>query len=198
MGTRIKLLVTLLTAMTTLSGSGICFGQTLDCAQFRTELERKKQLLIEYTAALSKLDLKGDRVMVTLLNHKIEELRGEIQESERSRNCLEDPTVTSSRAGVGRVRSDEAAFAGTSCADLRKLLIQLLRKNYSLERRRWSVLSAMSTEEMTEFQETLDSLRNVRALLKAKCLPQPPHNSNNNRKKKQGGPRQHPSPQGDQ
>ncbi len=194
MGTRTKLLLTVLMVTVILPVEALCSGPTADCTAFRRELDLKKQLLTEYTAALPKLDLKGDRVMVSLLNHKIDELRREIEESEKTGNCLEDRTAPPAKAALGPVRSDDALFSGKSCRDLRNILIQLLRKSFSLERRRFSMLSEMSTEEITELQEIRDSLRSVRALLKTKCPPQPSGESEKSRR----GPHRRSAPRGDE
>jgi hypothetical protein len=173
MGIQTKLVLMVITVVVALPVAAICFGQSRDCTDVRRELERNRHLLTEYKAALSKLELDGDRVMVTLLNHKIRDLRRQIEKGENSADCTDDPTVSSREAGLSRVRSDEALISHKSCGDLRNILVQLLRKSYVLERRRFSMFSEMSTQEVTELQEIRDSLRTVRAMLKAKCPPQP-------------------------
>gem|GEM_PF-2968222 len=167
---RARILVTLVLAVAfALAAVEWSAAQQQDCARFQQELKRKKLLLADYYNALEKLDSRGDRVVVSVLTHKIEELTREIGDAEKTSDCAPGPKAIRASSGMSPMKSDDGKFATKSCAELKNLLIRLLQKDYALKRRRGSMLSEMSPEELAELRDTTDSLRSVRASLRSKC-----------------------------
>jgi hypothetical protein len=138
------------------------------CKEIRKELEVKKRQMLNYAGAVKKLNDLNDAPIVTLLNHKIAELADQIDKMDAElRECS---TLAESESEINPVRSiTDEPYRSKSCGELRRMLVQLLRKFHSLKRRESSLFSELSQLEKTELESANDELAKVRNALKSRC-----------------------------
>lgn len=156
------------------------------CAEVVKTLEQNTMRLKEYATALQNAHRDKDFQLITVLNNQIDETLKQVRVGEAELlNC--PSTASGPGLGISSVKSQDTKFAETSCDELKKKHIQLLRKFNSLSRRRQSVLSELSPEERIEFRETEDSLKAVESELNKRCGPPPAPKPFQRKPKSSGG-----------
>ncbi len=166
------LFVILVLSYFVLGGPLILFSQG-ECDKSLRELEQKKKLLVEYEEALQKFLKEKDEKLLSVLRHKVVDLSQQIMVLEAAvANC---PGVRKSAVGEGlsSIKSDEEKYATKSCGDLRRMLVQLIRKINSLKRREASLFSDLNPLERSELRDANEELALVKSILKARCADIP-------------------------
>jgi hypothetical protein len=64
---------------------------------------------------------------------------------------------------------DEDHYPHLTCAEVRRHLLQLIRKTTQLKRKQTGLLSELTSAERTELQEALDDTKKVRDTLRKRC-----------------------------
>ena len=138
------------------------------CAEIAKNLEQNSFRLKEYAGALQKAHKDRDFQLITVLNGQIDETLKQIRVGEAELlNC--PATRAHDGPAISSVKSQDTKFADSSCGELKKKYIQLLRKYHSLARRQQSVLSELSADEKVELRITEDSMTAVDLELKKRC-----------------------------
>jgi hypothetical protein len=136
------------------------------CAVIAKSLDQKKQQLGDYFEALKKLHSERDARLLEVLNFKIGDLSEQIRSLEAE---MAGCPGRNTGEGLSAIKSDEDQYATKSCDDLRKMLLQLLRKTASLKRREKSLFSELTTTEKAELQDANRELQIVKSELKKRC-----------------------------
>jgi hypothetical protein len=157
------------------------------CAAVRKDLELKREQLAEYFVALDKFRDRGESELESLLKHKINDLLDRIKKAEEVTDCIHSGASATTEA-ISPVKTDASEYVTKSCAELRTMLVQLLRKTKSLKRREHSTFSELTQAEKTTLQESEGELRTVTTVLKARCLRDADAGSARDRKKRKGHP----------
>jgi hypothetical protein len=138
------------------------------CEGLRKDLELKRQQLAQYLVTLDKFQGKGEAELESLLKYKINELLDNINNAEELTDCSGWPgSVT--HEGMSPVKTDSGEYVTKSCAELRIMLLQLLRKSKALKRREHSSFSELTPVEKAVLQECEREFRTVNTILKARC-----------------------------
>jgi hypothetical protein len=136
------------------------------CSVISKSLEQKKRQLGDYFEALKRLHNERDARLLEVLNFKIADLSEQIRGLEvEMAGCPRGNTGE----GLSAIKSDEDQYATKSCEDLRKMLLQGLRRTASLKRREKSLFSELTTAEKAELQEANRELQIVKSELKKRC-----------------------------
>jgi hypothetical protein len=154
--------------------SAIFFPQSVTaadngCEALRKDLELTRGQLVGYLGALDHFRDKGDAQMESVLKQKINELLDKINSAEEVTDCAQ-VTAPEALEGISPVKTDAGEYVTKSCAELRTMLVQLLRKTKSLKRREHSTFSELTPAEKTILQESDRELRTVNTILKARCV----------------------------
>jgi hypothetical protein len=155
-------------AVTAISFSQLVLAERKDCEALRKDLEFKRGQLAEYLVTLDKFREKGDPKLESLLRYKINELLVQINEAEEVTGCaqVKEPEAPE---GMSPVKTDAGEYVTKSCAELRTMLVQLLRRATPLKRREHSTFSELTPAEKTVMRESFRELRMVTTILKARC-----------------------------
>lgn len=143
------------------------------CQNLKLALERKKQLIAEYSSALERYREKSDHALVALLDHKISDLLEQIIHDEKAlANCSKNASVAQPE-GLSPVKTETNEYMGKSCEELKALLVQVLRTTSPLKRRDKSMFSALSAAEKEMLEEADSQRKVILSVLKTKCMPPP-------------------------
>jgi hypothetical protein len=157
------------------------------CAALRKDLELKRGQLAEYFVALDKFRDTGESELESVLKHKINDLQDRINRAEEVTDCAQRQ-ASATTEGISPVKSDGGEHVTKTCAELRTMLVQLLRKTKSLKRREHSTFSELTPAEKTTLQESERELKTVTTILKARCARDAGAGSVRDRKKRKGNP----------
>jgi hypothetical protein len=157
------------------------------CAALRKDLELKREQLAEYFVTLDKFRDRGESELESVLKHKINDLLDRIKKAEEVTDCAQRE-VSATAEGISPVKTDASEYVTKTCAELRTMLVQLLRKTKSLKRREHSTFSELTQAEKTTLQESEGELRAVTTVLKARCVRDADAGSVRDRKKRKGNP----------
>lgn len=146
------------------------YSQDESCDKIRQDLEQKRLEVASYSESVQKLIAAGDTSTATLLNKKIEDsLNWILYLEERLRQCSPGNITSSGNLPTGSVKTDELKCQGKECNDLRKSMLQLLRKKNSLIRRVNSVFSELTVEDRAVLRVTEQEIKEVQECLKKNC-----------------------------
>jgi hypothetical protein len=142
------------------------------CDEIRRELAVKKRQMVNYSGAVKKLNDHNDAPIVGLLNHKITELADQINKMDAElRECS---ALSESESEISQVKvAQEDLYGAKSCGELRRMLVQLIRKVNSLKRRETSLFSELTQLERNELEAANEELAKVRTALKSRCAEPP-------------------------
>ena len=157
------------------------------CAAVRKDLELKRGQLAEYFVTLDKFRDKGESELESVLKHKINDLLDRINKAEEVTDCAQKK-ASATTEGISPVKTDAGEYVTKTCAELRTMLVQLLRKTKSLKRREHSTFSELTPAEKTTLQESERELKTVNTILKARCARDADAGSARDRKKRKGHP----------
>jgi hypothetical protein len=139
------------------------------CIRGRKTAEQKRGLVVEYMSALQKAYDQKDFQIAEVLNFKINELRGQINELERNlAGCPKNDSENMAR-GLAPAKSDQGKYSDKSCSELRKMLFSLVRRVHTLTKRQKSLLSNLTDDEELELKEANKDMETVERVLKSKC-----------------------------
>lgn len=136
------------------------------CSAIARNLKHTKWQLKEYLEAMQKVTDQNDARLLELLNHKISDLSERVRSLETEHAACPDAKLDE---GLTTVKTDEDQYATKSCAELSKMLLQLLRKTAGLKRRERSLFSELTPSEKAELQEWNQELQTVKSILKTRC-----------------------------
>jgi hypothetical protein len=139
------------------------------CEALRKDLDLKREQLAEYLVTVEKFRERGETELESLLKHKINDLLEKINRAEEVTDCAR-VTAPAAPEGISPVKSDAGEYGTKSCAELRTMLVQLLRKTKSLKRREHSTFSELTSAEKSILQESEKELRTVTKILKSRCV----------------------------
>jgi hypothetical protein len=142
-----------------------------DCQKMTTDVEQKKQRLLEYSKDLHRENANGNQQALGELNNKINELIRQIRVTEDSmESCLSVESIDATE-GFSPSKSDEEQYMAKDCDELKLMVIPLRRTINRLERRELSQLSQISRSEKAQLMEARRKIAKVRAALEIKCSP---------------------------
>ena len=146
------------------------YSQEESCETVRQNLEQKRLEVTSYSEAVQKLIASGDTSTATLLNKKIEDsLNWILYLGERLGKCSPGNVTGGPSSSTSSVKSDELKCQGKECKDLRKNMLQLLRKKHSLNRRVNSVFSQLTIEDQAVLRVTEQEIKEIQECLKKNC-----------------------------
>jgi len=143
------------------------------CENLKLALERKKQLVADYSDALERYREKSEHALVSLLDHKITDLLEQIVRDEKALAKCSKVAAAPQPEGLSPVKSETNEYMGKSCEELKSLLVQALRKSSPLKRRDKSTFSALSPDEKNMLEEAESERQVILAVIRSKCLPPP-------------------------
>jgi hypothetical protein len=155
------------------------------CEALRKDLELKRAQIAEYRATLDKFRGRGEAELESALKHKINDLQEKINRAEEVTDCVK-VTAAATPEGISPVKTDAGEYVTKSCAELRTMLVQLLRKTKSLKRREHSTFSELTSEEKTILRDSEKQLRTVTTILKSRCVRDTGSSSVRGGKKRKG------------
>ena len=180
-------LLLLAAALSTIFVSQLAIAEEKGCEALRKDLEYKRKQLAEYLVMLDKSHGRVESRVESLLKHKINELLDNINNAAELTDCSQwEASVT--HEGVSPVKTDAGEYVTKSCAELRIMLVQLLRKSKSLKRREHSTFSQLTPGENTVLQESEREFRTVNTILKARCAREVGSGRPRDLKKRKGNP----------
>ncbi|MBM3300567.1 MAG: hypothetical protein FJY85_11490 [Deltaproteobacteria bacterium] len=138
------------------------------CQSIRNQLDSEQQRMRDYLLALQASYDGKDFQLSEALNHKIVQLRKEVELLKQQALAC-GGTLDNSLAGLSSSKTEEAQLAAKSCGELRKALFPLHRKIRALKRREKSVLSSLTPEEEVELSAASEQLKEINGALKARC-----------------------------
>lgn len=141
----------------------------------KKELGTKQKELNSYLDALEKSRQEHDSLLLGALNYKIDQIISQIATlEEKAANCGESQE-TAKVEGFSSVKSEEGQFATKSCGELRKMMVQVIRRVNALQRRENSLLSELTTSEKSELKDARQDLDKIRKILNTRCaVARPP------------------------
>jgi len=142
------------------------------CIAVRKDLALVKRQVAEYMQALQSFYDQKDFRLTEALNFKIKELRGRMEQLQAAAaDCPADDSKTMPH-GLSSTKTDSGKHAEKDCAELRKMVVPLVRKIHNLQRRERSLLTSFSPEEEAELQDASQELKTIQDLIKTKCAVQ--------------------------
>jgi len=139
------------------------------CGEIKKELAEKQKRLQEYLQALQATYDGGDRRIADALNHKIKQLKEELEVfRQEAADCTGYDSETMAQ-GLKSSKADEAKYAGKSCGELRKVLFPLLVKTRALKRKEKSLLSGLTPQEEADLASYTEQLTTVSQILRTRC-----------------------------
>lgn len=163
----VSFLMLVLVAFTLGIGSDAWAGEWCDDA--RKELERKEARFAEYLRALQASYERHDLKVMEAVNHKINQVKREIETLKRETAQCEERGPGHGGEGLSSAKTDEAKFGTKNCAELRKMVFPLLRRTRALKRKEKSLLSSITPEEQAELAEATEQLQVLNRILKTRC-----------------------------
>lgn len=148
-----------------------------ECQALRQELQIKQEQLNSYLEALGKKGNREDPLLQNVLNYNIEQLILAMSVLEKRIKDCDVSESGSESGGMSSVKSEESKFATKTCGDLRRMLVQHVRKENAFKRRENSFLADLTPAEKTEYRETVQDLETIRTILKNRCTASPPKDS---------------------
>ena len=146
------------------------YSQEESCEKVMLDLEQKRLEVKSYSESVQKLIAAGDTSTATLLNKKIEDsLNWILFLEERLGKCSSRTVKGGANSSTSSVKSDELKCQGKECKDLRKNMLQLLRKKHSLIRRVNSVFSQLTIEDQAVLRVTEQEIKEIQECLKKNC-----------------------------
>ncbi len=143
-----------------------------ECQKMKTDLEQKKQRLLEYSRILQRENTTGDPRVLGTLSSEINELIRHIRAAEdEMEGCMSVESVDVPEAA--EPSKDEERYAAKNCVELKRMVIPLQRTINRLERRELSYFSQLSRSEKTELRDARQELAKVIAELDVRCSPVP-------------------------
>lgn len=141
------------------------------CREVQAILESKRKQLAEYLLSLKKSQPEGDAAYLRVLNYKISELLNEIVNIPEIADCRHaaERTKVKTFHGMGPIKFDTTEHCTKTCPELKKLLVQLVRKTSALQRREHSTFSELSDTENQELQDARREIRVIVEVMKARC-----------------------------
>ena len=170
-GHRILLLCVLFSLVTAFGVADVFAAEDRSCQEAQKLLESKRKQLAEYLISLKKSQGEGDAAWLAVLNNKITDLLNEIVNLPELADCQRrgESAKNSAVQGMGPVKFDTSDHCSKTCPELKKLLVQLVRKTSSLRRREHSTFSELSDTEKQELQDATRDTRVVVEIMKARC-----------------------------
>jgi hypothetical protein len=170
-GHRILLAWVLLSLITALASEEVAAVENRTCQEVKEVLENKRKQLAEYLTSLEKSQPEGDAAWLAVLNRRIIALLNEIVDLPELADCQHrrGPVTIQVPSGMGPIKADANEHFGKTCSELKKMLVQLVRKASSLKRREHSTFSELSEAEMQDLQDARREIRVVVEIMKARC-----------------------------
>jgi len=148
-------------------------ADTRRCENLKLLVERKKQLIADYSDALERYRERSEQALVSLLDHKIADLLEQIIQDEKALAQCSKVASQPQPEGMSPVKTESNEYMAKSCEELKTLLVQVLRTSSPLKRRDKSTFSALSAAEKDILEEANSQRKVILAVIKAKCTPPP-------------------------
>jgi hypothetical protein len=145
------------------------YGASKEAKGGNAVLDGQRKQLAEYFTALEKARKSQDSELVSVLNFKINELLDQIVKSQMSQNGGPTKVAQSGPLSMASVKFEASEYATKKCDELRKTLVQLMRKSSPLKRRERSTFSELSDSEKRDLHEATREMNTVTEIMKARC-----------------------------
>ncbi|MGO9571061.1 MAG: hypothetical protein ACLP5H_26350 [Desulfomonilaceae bacterium] len=138
------------------------------CAALIKDLELKRGHLAEYLVTLDKFRDRGESELESVLKRNVDGFLDRIKRAEEVTDWAQRKSPVTPE-GISPVKTDAGEYVTKTCAELRAMLVQILRKTKSLKRREHSTFSDLTPAEKTTLYESEREFRTVTTILKARC-----------------------------
>jgi len=150
---------------------GIAAASDEQCELARKNLQMKRQQLADHVGALQKASDENNLQALELLNIRINELIDQTRQLEkRAADCDAELSPPGGR-GLRSSKSDESKYATKNCDELKRLLVPLVRKVHTLQRREKSLFTEFSANERADLDSAFEEVKTIEEILKTRCSP---------------------------
>jgi len=164
---RVMTIAIMTPVLLTMCGSAMASDE--ECELARNNLQMQRQQLTDQIGALQKASEEGNLQLLELLNLKINELIGHTRQLEkRVADCDAELSRPGGR-GLRSSKSDESKYATKNCDELKRLLVPLVRRIHTLQRREKSLFSEFSASERAELDTAFEEVKSIEGILKTRC-----------------------------